>query len=139
MAPICRWQRRDWLRSQALYACFTNSAALTGILPSAYLFSPNPLTRGFEFRLAHKNKAPTRGALFYGASGGTRTHCPQFRKLLLYPDELRRRHLFYTRKLSVWQEPIFAKNEFVYQQSDLPNPSPRILPRHAFHRRCQSA
>ena len=29
--------------------------------------------------------------LFYGASGGTRTHCPQFRKLLLYPDELRRR------------------------------------------------
>ena len=27
---------------------------------------------------------------FIGASGGTRTHYPQFRKLLLYPDELRR-------------------------------------------------
>ena len=27
---------------------------------------------------------------FYGGSGGTRTHYPQFRKLLLYPDELRR-------------------------------------------------
>ena len=25
-----------------------------------------------------------------GVSGGTRTHYPQFRKLLLYPDELRR-------------------------------------------------
>ncbi len=29
-----------------------------------------------------------------GASGGTRTHYPQFRKLLLYPDELRRRAYF---------------------------------------------
>lgn len=29
-----------------------------------------------------------------GASGGTRTHYPQFRKLLLYPDELRRRAFF---------------------------------------------
>lgn len=27
---------------------------------------------------------------FNGVSGGTRTHYPQFRKLLLYPDELRR-------------------------------------------------
>lgn len=44
---------------------------------------------GFESQNHIAIKKPPQGRFFYGVSGGTRTHCPRFRKPVLYPDELR--------------------------------------------------
>ena len=56
-----------------------------------------------------------------GVSGGTRTHYPQFRKLLLYPDELRRHtDIMYKTRQNILQAKFFLPALFSARQPRLP-------------------
>lgn len=53
-----------------------------------------------------------------GVSGGTRTHYPQFRKLLLYPDELRRHvDIMYKTRQNILQAKFFLPPMFSAQKA----------------------
>ncbi len=70
-----------------------------GILPLLCIrATERPTTnRTKETRLINQTKNPriSRGNLTFGAPGGTRTHNPQIRSLVLYPVELRAQHRFH--------------------------------------------
>lgn len=74
-----------------------------------------------------------------GASERTRTSYPQFRKLLLYPDELRRRALIYNLTPSFFQALIYPESGFEFQRFSRPIQYRHIRRRHACPLRCPNA
>ena len=85
--PLMIWIRMfTGVSGGTVRLCLTTSL----ISLTAYRHTPvwlslvvKPTSRGFEPLMIWIR-------VLTGVSGGTRTHYPQFRKLLLYPDELRR-------------------------------------------------
>lgn len=83
--------------------------------------------------------SPAKKSIKNGASERTRTSYPQFRKLLLYPDELRRRALIYSVALIFFQALIYPESGFEFQQFSQPIQYRHIRRRHACPLRCPNA
>ena len=88
-------------------------------------FSPSA-SRFVSLGLHIYSNSPAEGAVWVnGVPERTRTSCPQFRKLLLYPDELRRHaDIMYKTRQKILQAKFFLPALFSARQ-------PRLHPRSA--------